>query len=769
MLARRLDTCNYSTSAGGDDAVADAKKIDPFDVEALEKSLNDSATRVSTIWISYLLFGLYLVIATGNVTHRQLLLEEPIKLPVLNVDLPLVGFFFLTPILFVAIHTYVLIQAVLLSRTAAAYNEALAKSNFMDSAEARVRQRLANTLFAQLFAGSPREREGLLGWLLSLIAWATLAIAPVLVLFTFELKFLPFHSVQATWGHRGLIVLDLIVVLLLWPGILDSQKDIAWRTLLHHWKSSLLIACLVLFSVMALTFPGEQHATLVNSWVMGRVDSPGSTSQCRKPRFLLSILPSNFDRLFLSRETFADASSQPRTRAEAGTNQTPEGKKPLKLREKDLFCAIFDGADLTQADFTGARLVGATFVRTELQGAIFDGATLRDVSFREARLQKSSFQQTQLDNVNIRQARLDNANFDGSRFNNVDLTQADFRGAKLTQTDLRGATLSVTVFQDADLSGANLENAKMNGSRLQGANLSGAQLRGADLSRAEFQGAILRDAKLHGANLNQAVFNGANLAGVQLQGAGLREVKLQGALLDFANLRGSDLTEAAMQGASMRSTDLQGTFLDKAEFAFAGISGVYVWGASGDFKCEEAATKNLQFELAIETGYSRFAERLLSIMIPGLKFPTVPTSASIGDFLESIVKDVPQGSQEKLRESLGKRLLPVVKVLEAADKNNKAWLACSTRVEPREDYARRKATYFAKLVCATTVHQKYIASGIYRNVVGKSSVVDVGVLDTAHFAQSVILANGKFCPGAEELDEKTKDQLREIAGKGPPK
>jgi hypothetical protein len=50
-------------------------KIDPFDVEALEKSLNDSATRVSTIWISFLIFGLYLVIAAGTVTHRQLLLS----------------------------------------------------------------------------------------------------------------------------------------------------------------------------------------------------------------------------------------------------------------------------------------------------------------------------------------------------------------------------------------------------------------------------------------------------------------------------------------------------------------------------------------------------------------------------------------------------------------------------------------------------------------------------------------------------------------------
>jgi hypothetical protein len=63
------------------------KKIDPFDVEALEKSVNDSATRVSAIWVSFLIFGLYLVIAAGTVTHRQLFLEDRIKLPVLNIDL----------------------------------------------------------------------------------------------------------------------------------------------------------------------------------------------------------------------------------------------------------------------------------------------------------------------------------------------------------------------------------------------------------------------------------------------------------------------------------------------------------------------------------------------------------------------------------------------------------------------------------------------------------------------------------------------------------
>ena len=123
-------------------------KIDPFDVEVLETSLNDSATRVSALWISFLIFGLYLVIAAGTVTHRQLFLEDPVKLPDLNIDLPLVGFFFLAPILFVIFHTYVLLQVLLLGRTAAAYNEAVEHTIKVAADNARVRQRLANTLFA---------------------------------------------------------------------------------------------------------------------------------------------------------------------------------------------------------------------------------------------------------------------------------------------------------------------------------------------------------------------------------------------------------------------------------------------------------------------------------------------------------------------------------------------------------------------------------------------------------------------------------------------
>jgi cytochrome b subunit of formate dehydrogenase len=137
------------------------EKPDPFDVAALERSVNDSATRVSTIWVSYLIFALYLLITTGTATHRQLFLEAPVKLPALNIDLPLYSFFVLAPILFVLLHLYVLLQVLLLGRTAAAYNETVDKAIGSAPENAFMRQRLANTLFAQIFAG--RRANGWVG------------------------------------------------------------------------------------------------------------------------------------------------------------------------------------------------------------------------------------------------------------------------------------------------------------------------------------------------------------------------------------------------------------------------------------------------------------------------------------------------------------------------------------------------------------------------------------------------------------------------------
>src|SRR6478672_6716491 len=85
------------------------------DLEALRNAVVDAANVSAGFWFSYLFVLLYLVIAVGSVTHRNLLFESPVKLPFLNVDLPLIGFFVLGPGLFLIVHAYVLLHFVMLA------------------------------------------------------------------------------------------------------------------------------------------------------------------------------------------------------------------------------------------------------------------------------------------------------------------------------------------------------------------------------------------------------------------------------------------------------------------------------------------------------------------------------------------------------------------------------------------------------------------------------------------------------------------------------
>jgi hypothetical protein len=205
--SRLLDLKLYHTIVSDEPM---AERLDPFDVKELQSAVNDSATRVSAIWVSFLIFALYLLIAATTVTYRQLLLADPIKLPVLNIELSLWGFFFLAPILFVILHLYTLLQVLLLGRTTGAYDDAVARLGLSPEENTSLRQRLANTLFAQIFAGSPRERKGFIGWLMRAIVWITLAIAPILVVLAFQFSFLPYHSHFVTWTHRLLILVELV-------------------------------------------------------------------------------------------------------------------------------------------------------------------------------------------------------------------------------------------------------------------------------------------------------------------------------------------------------------------------------------------------------------------------------------------------------------------------------------------------------------------------------------------------------------------------------
>jgi hypothetical protein len=79
----------------------------------------------AAFWLSYLFVLFYIAIAAGAVTHADLLLENPVKLPFLSVELPLRAFFFLSPLLFLITYAYTLAHLVLLADRAKRFHALL--------------------------------------------------------------------------------------------------------------------------------------------------------------------------------------------------------------------------------------------------------------------------------------------------------------------------------------------------------------------------------------------------------------------------------------------------------------------------------------------------------------------------------------------------------------------------------------------------------------------------------------------------------------------
>ncbi|WP_172783161.1 MULTISPECIES: hypothetical protein [Bradyrhizobium] len=189
------------------------------DLDALRGAVVDAANVSAGLWLSYLFVLLYLAIAAGSVTHRDLLFEKSVKLPFLNVELPLVAFFIMGPALFLVVHAYVLLHFMLLADKAGAFHQQLRLQIDDDDIRASLRRQLPSNVFVQFVAGPPGVRSGGVGLMFRLIAQISLIVLPIGLLMLFQLQFLAYHSEQVTWWQRVAVVIDLALIWAIWPSI----------------------------------------------------------------------------------------------------------------------------------------------------------------------------------------------------------------------------------------------------------------------------------------------------------------------------------------------------------------------------------------------------------------------------------------------------------------------------------------------------------------------------------------------------------------------
>ncbi|MER8491835.1 pentapeptide repeat-containing protein [Mesorhizobium australicum] len=499
------------------------------DFAALRDAVVDAAGVSTGLWLSYLFMLFYLLIAVGSVTHRDLFFENPVKLPFLNVDLPLLGFFAIGPGLFLVVHAYVLLNFVLLAGKIRAFDAGLQGQTSDKDVRARLRGQLPNNIFVQLLAGPRDVRTGLVGVMLRLIAQISLVLGPIALLVFFQLQFLPYHSVVITWWHRLAVVADLALLWMLWPLIAQREaKKLVWQRMLRLTVGTFAVVLLV-FTIA--TFPGEfleealpavrfipQGGYWNESWrlvslhellVAGDVDLPA-----RKPLSLWS------NRIVLPGLDVVD-----HTKIDEGALAAlPE---TMSLRARHLEGAILIGANLRKVDFTAAKLAGADFTNADLRGARFECAEGDRNEANCAQLQGASFERAHLQGASFESAQLQGASFMDAHLQGAWFQLARLEGASFQSADLRGARFKWAYLQAASFKRASLEAALLDGAHIQGGLFDDALLQGASLEYVQLQGASFDNAQLQG----------ASFIGAQLQSASFREVLAWRATLPVGALK----------------------------------------------------------------------------------------------------------------------------------------------------------------------------------------------------------------------------------------
>jgi hypothetical protein len=149
----------------------------------LQAAADTASAHIRNVYLTFLLFGLYLAIIFGATTHEQLLRAGPVTLPLLNVDLPLLGFYWVAPALFVLLHLNLLLQLYLLSGKLHRLDQAIrppGSEKHETEAQQDRRAQLYPFPFTHMLIG--RQQRWLMRFLLWLIVVLTVLVLPVLLL-----------------------------------------------------------------------------------------------------------------------------------------------------------------------------------------------------------------------------------------------------------------------------------------------------------------------------------------------------------------------------------------------------------------------------------------------------------------------------------------------------------------------------------------------------------------------------------------------------------
>ena len=435
--------------------------------EKFEESVKDSTDRIRHLFFFFLASLIYVLTLVLSTTDKMLLLaNEGLKLPIVDLNVPLIGFYVVIPLFVIAIHIHLLINLEShqdkLMKWQRTWNGAIPREN----------------IHLLLFNLSSLDKENPLKlWvnLASNIFYIYLGSLALAIIFW---RFADYQNGYISMWHLFWLLLDIyFVVKIKQTFAKNSPTNIEPKSKWYSKSMWLLITLVMTIKIMAVSW-----IDFTEDNTFARQSKTLDTNYKKLVTMPLCFITSRLHADFLGCYDITDFvfwKIIPYISIPIGENLLPPDSKRSALAQ----IAISE-EDPVLSDFSH-RDVSIELSGRSLRMAFLGSAVLPNVGLTNARLQGATLVLALLGNSNLKWAGLQNANLESTH-----LEDADLHGSNLQNADLANASLIKTRLTNADL-----ENVKLEGVKWTGANLFGAKMGEADLKQALSQGAVLKEKK----------------------------------------------------------------------------------------------------------------------------------------------------------------------------------------------------------------------------------------------------------------------------------
>jgi uncharacterized protein YjbI with pentapeptide repeats len=530
------------------------------DAQTFLNAANNASERTSLLHIGYMTVCAYILVVVFSTMDMDLLVGKGVRLPVIDVDVPIVGFYITVPYIVVLMHFNLLLQFQMLSRKLYLYRAAQSRKPPIEGDErgnnansTTVREQTDTVTISDRVHSFPysfyflSENNNGMGWCVGTIVGFTILLLPLVTLLSLQFRFLAYQEDFYTWSQRMAVLADVLMVFLMWPKIISSDN-----TLKGYWKRIILdtLACktqatisLLLWGIWMIwlfissnfvntilrhIFKNQLENPLLSSKDYHQLESRISDISSRFTIILLCASLVSIIIFALARRRYCLQGILPYLLV-----LTIGAPTSLALMAKGEALERFLGeTNFSQSNiikqFRILRLTGKIIFAKELPQEVVEDLRSGGVKTRQA-LNK-------VIPINLKDRALRGA----------ELTNAVLTGADLTKANLTGAKLFGAHLEYANLDEATLDKVSAEQAHFEGANFTKARLRETCFYQADLQGAFLAESTAYFADFKSAILTGAVLVKSQLVNSNFDGVDIEAANLSLANLFGSNFGNVSL-------------------------------------------------------------------------------------------------------------------------------------------------------------------------------------------------------------------------------